>query len=78
MWVAMLLNGGRHPFTNVTIVPQEVVQHVAAGVSIQTDQPDYPEKVGRARSLRQLPHHSISLESDRVWRRAGPVFVSGT
>jgi len=42
----MLLNGGRHPFTNVTVVPEEVVRHVANGVSIQTDQPDFPEKVG--------------------------------
>jgi len=42
----MLLNGGRHPFTNVTVVPEDVVEHVATGVSIQTDRPDYPEKVG--------------------------------
>ncbi|KAH9484585.1 Protein flp [Psilocybe cubensis] len=43
IWVAMLLNGGRHPFTNETVIPQEVVEHVAHGRSVSHGKPQYPE-----------------------------------
>ncbi|KAJ7916461.1 beta-lactamase/transpeptidase-like protein [Mycena leptocephala] len=43
MWVAMLLNKGRHPTTNETVVPEDVVEHVALGVSVNRGKADYPE-----------------------------------
>ncbi|KAF6765483.1 beta-lactamase/transpeptidase-like protein [Ephemerocybe angulata] len=42
-WVAMLLNGGRHPFTNATIVPPEVIDFVAHGRSVAAGKADFPE-----------------------------------
>ena len=41
----MLLNKGRHPYTNETIIPEEVVEHVAYGRSVSQGKPDYPELV---------------------------------
>ncbi|KAJ7870424.1 beta-lactamase/transpeptidase-like protein [Mycena leptocephala] len=43
MWVAMLLNKGHHPTTNETVVPEDVVEHVALGVSVSRGKADYPE-----------------------------------
>ncbi|KAJ7238309.1 beta-lactamase/transpeptidase-like protein, partial [Mycena haematopus] len=43
MWVAMLLNKGRHPTTNETVVPEDVVDHVALGVSVARGKAAYPE-----------------------------------
>ncbi|KAF7341680.1 F-box domain-containing protein [Mycena sanguinolenta] len=43
MWVAMLLNKGRHPTTNETVVPEDVVDHVALGVSVSRGKAAYPE-----------------------------------
>ncbi|KAF8188844.1 beta-lactamase/transpeptidase-like protein [Mycena galopus ATCC 62051] len=43
MWVAMLLNKGRHPITNETVVPEDVVEHVALGVSVARGKAAYPE-----------------------------------
>ncbi|KAJ6545400.1 beta-lactamase/transpeptidase-like protein [Mycena capillaripes] len=43
VWVAMLLNGGRHPFTNATIIPEDVVEHVALGASVSLKKAEYPE-----------------------------------
>ncbi|KAJ7024026.1 beta-lactamase/transpeptidase-like protein [Mycena alexandri] len=42
-WVAMLLNKGRHPTTNETVVPEDVVEHVATGVSVARGKAAYPE-----------------------------------
>ncbi|KAJ7758369.1 beta-lactamase/transpeptidase-like protein [Mycena metata] len=42
-WVAMLLNKGRHPTTNETVVPEDVIEHVATGVSVAVGKPAYPE-----------------------------------
>ncbi|KAJ7153968.1 beta-lactamase/transpeptidase-like protein [Mycena crocata] len=42
-WVAMLLNKGRHPTTNETVVPEDVVEHVATGVSVAQGKAAYPE-----------------------------------
>jgi len=50
----MLLNGGRHPFTNATVVPEDVVQHVSTGTSIKIGRPDYPEKVGCMQAVSAL------------------------
>ncbi|KAJ7839007.1 beta-lactamase/transpeptidase-like protein, partial [Mycena olivaceomarginata] len=43
VWVAMLLNGGRHPRTNATIIPEDVVEHVALGVSVSLKKAEFPE-----------------------------------
>ena len=45
----MLLNKGRHPYTNETIIPEEVVEHVAYGRSVSQGKPEYPELVGTYR-----------------------------
>ncbi|KAJ7754376.1 beta-lactamase/transpeptidase-like protein [Mycena maculata] len=42
-WVAMLLNKGRHPTTNETVIPEDVVEHVALGVSVAAGKATYPE-----------------------------------
>ncbi|KAJ7153963.1 beta-lactamase/transpeptidase-like protein [Mycena crocata] len=42
-WIAMLLNKGRHPITNETVIPEDVVEHVATGVSVARGKPAYPE-----------------------------------
>ncbi|KAJ7092895.1 beta-lactamase/transpeptidase-like protein [Mycena belliarum] len=42
-WVAMLLNNGRHPYTNETVVPEDVVEHVAFGVSVARGKAAFPE-----------------------------------
>ena len=47
----MLLNKGRHPYTNETIVPEEVVEHVAYGRSVSHGKPPFPELVS-------MPHKS--------------------
>ena len=41
----MVLNKGRHPYTNKTIIPEEVVEHVAYGRSASHGKPQYPELV---------------------------------
>lgn len=41
----MLLNNGRHPTTNVTVIPADVVEHVALGVSVSLKKAEYPETV---------------------------------
>ncbi|KAJ7463154.1 beta-lactamase/transpeptidase-like protein [Mycena latifolia] len=43
LWVAMLLNDGRHPTTNATVVPADVVEHVALGASVSLKKAEYPE-----------------------------------
>ncbi|KAJ7581524.1 beta-lactamase/transpeptidase-like protein [Mycena floridula] len=43
IWVSMLLNNGSHPDTNETIVPSEVIQHVATGVTVSQGRAQYPE-----------------------------------
>ncbi|KAJ7651365.1 beta-lactamase/transpeptidase-like protein [Roridomyces roridus] len=42
-WVAMLLNQGRHPKTNETVISEDVVDHLATGVSVASGKPKYPE-----------------------------------
>ncbi|KAJ7704705.1 beta-lactamase/transpeptidase-like protein [Mycena metata] len=42
-WVAMLVNKGRHPTTNETVVPEDIVEHVATGVSVARGKAAYPE-----------------------------------
>ncbi|KAJ6471138.1 beta-lactamase/transpeptidase-like protein, partial [Mycena vitilis] len=43
IWVAMLLNGGRHPVTNATVIPEDIVEHVALGASVSLKKAEYPE-----------------------------------
>ncbi|KAJ7450567.1 beta-lactamase/transpeptidase-like protein [Mycena latifolia] len=43
VWVAVLLNDGRHPTTNATVVPVDVVEHVALGASVSLKKAEYPE-----------------------------------
>ncbi|KAJ7833067.1 beta-lactamase/transpeptidase-like protein [Mycena leptocephala] len=54
MWVAMLLNKGRHPTTNETVVPEDVVEHVALGVSVARGKATYPE-LCEPKSIRLWP-----------------------
>ncbi|KAF5323782.1 hypothetical protein D9619_012929 [Psilocybe cf. subviscida] len=42
-WTAMLLNNGRHPITNVTIVPEDVLELVSRGRTVTNGEPPYPE-----------------------------------
>lgn len=44
-WVSMLLNNGRHPITNATVVPSEVVEHVAQGLTVSEGKASDPELV---------------------------------
>ncbi|KAF7296905.1 F-box domain-containing protein [Mycena indigotica] len=43
VWVATLLNQGRHPFTNRTVIPAEIVEHVALGASVSLEKAEFPE-----------------------------------
>ncbi|KAJ3513134.1 hypothetical protein NLJ89_g3122 [Agrocybe chaxingu] len=43
VWVSMLLNRGRHPYTNEIVVPEEVIDYVAAGRTVTHPAPDFPE-----------------------------------
>ncbi|KAJ6620374.1 hypothetical protein B0H10DRAFT_1791968 [Mycena sp. CBHHK59/15] len=36
-WLQMLLNNGRHPITNATIIPAEVLQAVSTGITVWDD-----------------------------------------
>ncbi|KAJ6453711.1 beta-lactamase/transpeptidase-like protein [Mycena sanguinolenta] len=58
MWVAMLLNNGRHPITNETVVPTDVVEHVALGVSVARGKAAYPELIRIHGSI--ISYHSYS------------------
>ncbi|CAK5283245.1 unnamed protein product [Mycena citricolor] len=44
MWAGMLMNEGRHPLTNATIVPKEVIEHISAGVSVVAGKAVHPEQ----------------------------------
>ena len=41
----MLLNNGRHPYTNESIIPSDVVEHVAYGRSVIQGKSAFPELV---------------------------------
>ncbi|CAA7271165.1 unnamed protein product [Cyclocybe aegerita] len=43
VWVSMLLNKGRHPYTNKVIVSEEIIDYVAAGRTVTHPAPDFPE-----------------------------------
>ncbi|KAF9545225.1 beta-lactamase/transpeptidase-like protein [Agrocybe pediades] len=42
-WMTMLMIEGRHPITNKTIVPEEVIKHVTHGASVSKGVPEFPE-----------------------------------
>ncbi|PFH51726.1 hypothetical protein AMATHDRAFT_142013 [Amanita thiersii Skay4041] len=58
IWVSMLLNKGRHPETNQTVVPEEVVERCASGMTIFSAKPMYPEMVCRTVRF-QVPLESL-------------------
>lgn len=43
MWVAMLLNDGRHPYSNEVVVPADVLEFVSTGLVATHGKPDFPE-----------------------------------
>ncbi|KAJ7153859.1 hypothetical protein C8R43DRAFT_885278 [Mycena crocata] len=43
VWMAMLLNNGRHPTTNATVILEDVVEHAALGVSVSLKKAEFPE-----------------------------------
>lgn len=44
MWSSMLLNNGRHPFTNKTIIPDDVIEYVSRGRTVADGgKPEYLE-----------------------------------
>jgi hypothetical protein len=43
--MSMLLNHGRHPETNATIVPEHILEHVAQGLTVSNGKAPYPELV---------------------------------
>ncbi|KAJ6625232.1 beta-lactamase/transpeptidase-like protein [Mycena sp. CBHHK59/15] len=43
IWVATLLNKGRHPMTNQTVIPEDIIEHAALGVSVSKKKAQYPE-----------------------------------
>ncbi|PFH48917.1 hypothetical protein AMATHDRAFT_148822 [Amanita thiersii Skay4041] len=45
IWVSMLLNKGRHPETDRTVIPEDVVEHIATGVTVPDGRALYPEFV---------------------------------
>ena len=54
MWMGMLLNDGRHPHTNHTIVPPSVLEYVTLGRTVMEGSTDFPEMVGRLSHVLQL------------------------
>lgn len=43
--MAMLLNDGRHPETNKTIVPEHILAHIARGLTVSEGKASHPELV---------------------------------
>lgn len=44
-WTAMLLNEGKHPYTNETFVPKEVLDYITAGRMVMTGKSLFPDTV---------------------------------
>ncbi|KAF5346705.1 hypothetical protein D9756_010345 [Leucocoprinus leucothites] len=42
-WVSMLLNEGKHPYTDEQVIPSHVVEHAATGVTVTEGKASYPE-----------------------------------
>lgn len=45
IWTAMLLNNSRHPTTNITVVPKDVLAIVSRGRAVSHGEPEFPEVV---------------------------------
>lgn len=43
--MAMLLNNGRHPYTNDVVVPADVLDFVTTGLVASHGKPEFPETV---------------------------------
>ncbi len=66
----MLLNDGRHPYTNETVVPSSVVQHAATGITVSEGKAKYSELVRVSFtffSSRQYEFSSQLIQSPKVY-----------
>lgn len=43
----MLMNKGRHPYTDEVVVPEAILERVAYGRTVTNGKPEYSEIVGR-------------------------------
>lgn len=67
--MAMLLNDGRHPETNATIIPEHILAHVARGLTVQEGKASHPELVSFTAPVYvniALPRN-LEPQSIRVW-----------
>ena len=55
----MLLNEGKHPYTNKTVIPKKVVEYVTTGRMVMVGKGDFPDTV----SLSPLGTSLFSLRS---------------
>ena len=74
----MLLNKGRHPYTNETIIPEEVVEHVAYGRSVSNGKPEFPELVRTYTRLTCVVFKCPLIEPQSIWCWSMAVFVPGS
>jgi hypothetical protein len=73
----MLLNKGRHPYTNETIIPEEIVEHVAYGRAVSKGKPEFPELVSaytRFKLLDVFTYRHLS-EPKSIWCWSMAVFI---
>lgn len=62
-----MLNGGRHPITNATVIPEDVVEHVALGASVSLKKAEYPETVSKLSRGVEVAEHLTESQSLRMW-----------
>lgn len=65
------MNDGRHPVTNETVVPSEVIDHVSTGLSVSEGKASYPELVHL--NLIIAIHTKFTFKFTRVQRSTGAV-----
>ena len=71
----MLLNKGRHPSTNETIVPEEVLEHVNRGSTIAETRASYPELVRSQFFLSISILTGTRSECKGIWMRAAVLLL---
>ena len=72
----MLLNKGRHPSTNETIVPEGVLEHVNRGSMIAETRVLYPELVRSQNFLSISILTGTRSECKGIWMRAAALLLS--
>ena len=75
----MLLNNGHDPYTNESIIPSDVVEHVAYGRSVSQGKPKFPELVCKCFVLsnkRDLTQRDWFLESQGIRSSPMAIFIS--